>query len=243
MKRHIALLFLAICAMPMLAQNVAPNGFASDFQTVPVMGNVPGAGATFQTYVAIMNPTAAAFPVVATLYDTAGTARTATINLAAGEMKTYSNFLDAVFNGYAGGGAVTFRTADPSRRFILDVEVWTSGARYGTSIPALEFAGSTSRSFAPGISVDGSARTNLGCFNQSGTAQTVAATVYSKTGTVVGTVNFDLAGNAWRQIGVSSTVTDGYVAFDPQEPAVCYAVVVTNSTNDGKFVEATEYEP
>lgn len=242
MKRLLALLLLVL-AIPMFAQRVAPNGFASDFQTVPVMGNVPGAGATFQTFVAIMNPTASAFPVEVTLYDATGTARTATINLAAGELKTYPNFLANIFSNYVGGGAVTFRTSDPSRRFIVDVEVWTSGARYGTSIPALEFAGSSSRSFAAGVSVDAGSRTNVGCFNQSSTAQTINATVYNKTGQVVGTVSFDLQANAWRQTGVNSAVTDGYVAFDPQENAVCYAVVVTNSTNDGRFIPATEYEP
>lgn len=240
MKRLFALLLLA---MPIFAERVAPNGFASDFQTVPVMGNVPGAGATFQTFVAIMNPTATAFPVEVTLYDHAGNTQTAMIDLAAGELKTYTNFLDAVFAGYVGGGAVTFRTADPSRRFIVDVEVWTSGARYGTSIPALEFAGTNSRSFAAGISVDAASRTNVGCFNQSDVAQTVSGTVYSNSGQVLGTLSFDLEPNAWRQTGVNSAVTDGYVVFDPQEAAVCYAVVVTNSTNDGRFIPATEYEP
>ena len=242
MKRLIALL-IALCAVPLFARDLAPNGFASDFQTVPVMGNTPGAGATFQTFVALMNPTSTSFPVEVSLYDANGTKRNATITLAAGELKTYPNFLDAVFNGFVGGGAVTFRSADPSKRFIVDAEVWTTGARYGTSIPTLEFAGSSSRSFAAGVSVDAASRTNLGCFDQSGTANTINATVYNKSGQVVGTLTFDLPANAWRQAGVSSSVTDGYVAFDPQEAAVCYAVVVTNSTNDGRFIAATEYEP
>ena len=240
MKRLFALLLFAI---PMLAQNVAPNGFASDFQTVPVMGNTPGAGARFQTFVAIMNPTSAAFPVEVTLYDPQGTKRTASITLAAGELKTYPNFLETVFNGYVGGGAVTFRSGDASKRFIVDAEVWTTGARYGTSIPTLEFAGSNSRSISAGISVDAASRTNVGCFNQSDVPNLVKATVFSKSGQSVGTVNLDLPSNAWAQTAVNSMITDGYVQFDPQEAAVCYAVVVTNSTNDGRFISATEYEP
>ena len=243
MKRLFALL-LIVCAVPAFARRgVKPNDFASDFQTIPVMGNTPGAGATFQTFVAIMNPTSAAFPVEVSLYDNQGSKRTATINLAAGELKSYPNFLDAVFSGFVGGGAVTFRSANPAQRFIVSAEVWTSGARYGTSIPSLEFAGSNSRSFAAGISVDAASRTNIGCFNQSGDANAIAATVYSKSGQVLGTVNLNLAANAWAQTGVNSAVTDGYVVFDPQEAAVCYAVVVTNSTNDGRFISATEYEP
>lgn len=238
------LALLLIAATPLFAQRTgALNTFASDFQTVPVMGNVAGAGATFQTFVAIMNPTAAAFPVEVTLYDNDGTRRTATIQLAAGELKTYANFLDQVFDNYVGGGAVTFRSSDPTRRFIVNAEVWTSGARYGTSIPSLEFAGSASPSFAAGISVDAASRTNIGCFNQSEAVNNVRATVFSASGAMAGTVDLQLGPNAWAQTGVNSTVTNGYVQFEPQEAAVCYAVVVTNATNDGRFVMSTEYRP
>lgn len=222
---------------------VRPHDFASDFQTVPVMGNTPGNGATFQTFVALLNPTSTAFNIEVTLYDPAGASRTATINLGAGELKTYSNFLASVFNNYVGGGAVTFRSADPSQRFIVNSEVWTTGSRYGTSIPSLEFAGSNSPSFAAGVTVDAGSRTNIGCFNQSSAANMVRATVYNKSGTSVGTVDLNLPANAWAQTGVHSTVNDGYVVFTPAEAAVCYAVVVTNSTNDGRFISATEYRP
>ena len=242
MRKLLALLFI-VSALPLFAQRVRQQDFASDFQTIPVMGNTPGIGSTFQSFVALMNPTASAFPVEVSFYDGNGTKRIATIQLAAGELKTYPNFLESVFNGFVGGGAVTFRSADPGKRFIVNSEVWTSGARYGTSIPALEFAGSNSRSFAAGISVDGAQRTNIGCFNQSDAANRINASVLDKTGHVVGTVTFDLAASAWGQAPVNSMVTDGYIQFDPQEAAVCYAVVVTNSTNDGRFIMATEYEP
>lgn len=239
------LALLLIAATPLFAgqRTGAQNSFASDFQTVPVMGNTPGNGATFQTFVAIMNPTSSAFPVVVTLYEPSGATRTATIELAAGELKTFPNFLDALFNHYVGGGAVTFRSSDASRRFIVNAEVWTSGSRYGTSIPALEFAGSSSRSFAPGITVDAQSRTNIGCFNQSGSANNITATVRTSTGAVAGTVHLNLAANAWGQTGVNTTVSNGYIQFDPQDAAVCYAVVITNATNDGHFITATEYEP
>ena len=75
MKRLIfTLLALIVVALPSFAQRAAgPLDFASDLQTVPVMGNTPGAfGATFQTYVALLNPTASAFTIQASLYDTAG---------------------------------------------------------------------------------------------------------------------------------------------------------------------------
>jgi hypothetical protein len=247
MKRLIVfLILLTVAAFGAGAQSrggvQTDNAFASDFQTVPVMGNTPGAGATFQTFVALLNPTSAPFNVEANLYDQFGNKRTATITLAAGEQKTYANFLQSVFN-YTGGGAVTFRSDDPSKRFIVNSEVWTTGSRYGTSIPSLEFAGSNSRSFAAGVTVDGTTRTNIGCFNQSASENVVRATVMSKTGQTAGTVELKLPGNAWAQTAVNNQITDGYVVFDPSEAAVCYAVVITNSTNDGRFITATEYRP
>ena len=60
MKRLIyTILGLALTAAPMFGQSVRRLDFASDVQTIPVMGNTPGAfGSTFQTYVALLNPDA-----------------------------------------------------------------------------------------------------------------------------------------------------------------------------------------
>src|SRR6266704_904263 len=93
-----ALLFAA----PLFAQSArrpsTMDNCASDFQTVPVMGNAPGVGGSpFQTYVAVMNPTASGFSIQVTLYDASGTPHNAMISLAAGETKIYQNFLDTVF--------------------------------------------------------------------------------------------------------------------------------------------------
>lgn len=234
----------AVLALPALAQRARPqNGFASDIQTVPVMGNTPGAGGSrFQTFVALLNPTATAISIEATLYDPNGTPQQATIALAAGEQKTYQNFLDEVFH-YTGGGAVTFRA--PGQRFLVDAEVWTSGGvRYGTSIPAIEIAPSGAPSFSTGISVDSATRTNIGCSNQSDAANAVRATIYDASGTMnLGTVNLMLAPRAWSQAPVSAIVSNGFVRFEPTGAAVCYAVVVNNTTHDGRFVAATEYTP
>jgi hypothetical protein len=226
------------------------ESFASDFQTVPVMANTPGlAGATFQTYVALYNPTSSAYAVSVSLYDGAGNKRDATIQLAAGEIKTYTNFLDSVFSGFTGGGAVTFQSPDSAggthnNRFIVNAEVRTAGSRYGTTIPVLEFAGTTSRSFSAGVTVDSNNRTNVGCFNQTAAANAVKATVYDNSGKViVGTVTLNLPANGWGQTAVTSVVSGGLVQFDPADSAVCYAVVVDNSTNDGRVISAAEYKP
>jgi hypothetical protein len=248
MKRLICLVAFAIVTMPLLAQSArrTPNNlsFASDFQTVPVMANTTGAGgAVFQTYVALLNPTSSAFPVTVSLYDSAGVKHDAVIQLAAREQKTFDNFLGSVF-GFTGGGAVTFRSADSNKRFVVSAEVWTDEGRYGTSIPALEFAGSDSPSFAPGVTVNSGTRTNVGCFNQSGAPNTVTGTILDATGTMtLGTVTLNLAANAWSQTALSTVVSEGYVRFTPSDSAVCYAVVVDNFTNDGRFVPAAEFRP
>lgn len=235
-------LIALIAALPAFAQRPkSDNTFASDQQTVPVVANVTGIGGRFISYVAIFNPTSSAYAVTASLYDANGTKREAMINLAAGELRTYTNFLADVFQ-YEGGGAVTFRSPSPANRFIVSSEVRSGG--YSTTVPSLEFAGSNSRAFSAGVTVGSGSRTNVGCFNQSSAANTVVATVFDRTGTQsIGTVTLNLAPNAWGQTAVPHVVSDGFVRFEPGEAAVCYAVVVANTTNDGRYISATEYQP
>jgi hypothetical protein len=224
-------------------RSIAPNdSFASDRQTLPVVANTTGlGGAVFRSYVAILNPTSSAFSVTASFYDSTGTKKDATIALAAGELRVYGNFLATVFNT-TGGGAVVLSSPDPSNRFIVSSQVQTGN--FSTDVPALEFAGSNSRSFAPGISVNSQTRTNVGCFNQSDAANSIKATVLDSTGKLtIGSVTLNLPAKAWGQTGIPSVVSDGYVQFDPSDSAVCYAVVVDNTTNDGHFISAAEYRP
>ena len=249
MKR-LALIALAFTmTAPLYAQTKRSEAFASDFQTVPVMANVNGIGGAFQSYVALYNPTSSTYPVTVTLHDVNGGTKTAVITMAPGELKTYSNFLDTVFS-YTGGGAVTFQSPSSTggthnNRFVINSEIRAgAGARYSTTIPVLEFAGTASRSFAPGVTVDSNTRTNIGCFDQSGATNTVKATILDSTGKVtIGTTTLTLAPNGWGQTAVTSIVSGGLVQFDPTDSAVCYAVVVDNLTNDGRFISAAEYQP
>lgn len=254
MKRIILTAALAAAVgAPVLAQDetsASPLAFASDLQTVPTMANVPGQqGAVFQTHVSIMNPTSQTFAVKVAFYDGNGTKRDASITLAAGELKVYENFIDSIFK-ISAAGAATFSADETSggghnNRFIVSSEVWTTGAagRFGTTVPVLEFAGTTTKSFAAGVTVDANSRTNVGCFNQSANTNVVKATVFDGTGKSVTTINLSLPANAWGQTGVGSNVAGGYVTFEPQDPAVCWAVVVSNSSNDGRFISAAEFAP
>jgi hypothetical protein len=243
-----ALLLFATTAFAQREARPVANTFASDFQTIPVVANLPGNGATFLSFVAILNPTANAYTIDVSLYDATGTRRSAVIPMAAGELKVYENFLDEVFH-FTGGGAATFRSSDSAggtrnNRFILNAEVRTTGTRFSTSTPALEFAGTNSRSYVAGITVSPLTRTNFGCFNQSDAANKIVATIRDSTGAqILGTVDLNLSPNAWGQAGIPFTVTNGYVQFDPAEAAVCYAVVVDNATSDGRFISAAEYKP
>ncbi|HVE71862.1 MAG TPA: hypothetical protein VNI54_10875 [Thermoanaerobaculia bacterium] len=241
MKRIV--LIALIAALPAMAQRPRTNNtFASEQQTVPVVANVTGIGGKFVTWLGILNPTSTAYSVTASLYDANGTKRDAMINLAAGELKTYDNFLETVFAGYSGGGAVTFRAPSSANRFIVTSEVRSGG--YSTPVATIDFPGSGSRSFSAGVSVDATSRTNIGCFNQSAAANTITATVYDKSGTqTLGTVTLPLVANAWGQTNVPVVVSDGFVRFAPQDAALCYAVVVTNQTNDGRYLPAAEYQP
>jgi hypothetical protein len=253
MRKTLIVIAALLFAAPLFAQTArrgtTMDSFASDFHTIPVMGNVSGVGgARFQTRVSLLNPTANAFDIQATLYDNNGTTQNAVLHLAPGQEKTFQNFLGDVF-GYVGGGAVTLEAVGTpggthNNRFIVDAESYTTGTRYGTVIPVLEFPGSSSRSFAPGITVDSNARTNIGCFNQSNATNTITATVHDSTGaTTVGTVTLTLPANAWGQTAVTSVVSDGSIQFDPTGNAVCYAVVVQNATNDAHLTMASEYQP
>jgi len=242
----LAMLLVAASAFAGERRPVALD-FASDSQTVPVVANVTGVGgAAFISYLAIFNPTPSAYAVTASYYDATGTKRDAQINLAAGELKTFTNFLDAVFHVTGAGGAVTFTAPESAggqhnNRFIINTEV--RSGRYSTQIPVLEFAGSNTQSFAPGISVDANWRTNIGCFNQSALPNRIRANIFSSSGQAAGVSELNLPANGWGQTSVNAVVSNGYVQFVPAEDAVCYAVVVDNATNDGRLISSVEYRP
>lgn len=252
MKRLIATLALAVAA-PALAQSGsrAPAGgeISSSLLTVPVMANNPGQfGSFFRTRVSLMNPTNLSYDVKATLYDATGVPKVATISMAPGQIRSYDNFLEAVF-AFTGAGTVRLDSrasaAGSAALFVFSSEVYTEGATgsFGTTAPASPFGGTAAASFAAGVSVNSSFRTNLGCFNDSSSTVSIPADVYDPSGTKLETVTLDLPATGWNQKGVTQSVTGGYVKFRPAKPAYCYAVVVHNVSNDGRFIPGAEYEP
>jgi len=219
--------------------------FSSNFALVPSMANVPGLfGAVWKTRVGLYNPTATAYSVQVTLYDTSGKVKETTIEMAAGQFRSYENFLSDVFS-FGGAGAVKFDAGSDENQFVLNAAVYTDTAngRYITPVPALIYDASNLQSYSLGVTVGSGARTNIGAFNQSSSANTVTANLFDASGTLVSTLTLTLGPQAWNQIAVPSTVSGGYIEFKPTLPAYCYAVVVDNTSNDGNFVEATEFAP
>lgn len=227
---------------------------ADPYHLVPVMANNPGQfGAVFKTRVSIFNPTSFAYPIYVNLYNQSGKVATKTIAALPHEAKNYENFLQEVFN-YSGAGSVEFDSwfdppaGSPDYQFLVTAEVYTDSpnGQYKTVVTTggpVDDIGPSREAYSPGISVNASARSNIGCFNDSTSSQTVQAHLYAASGSLLHTYSMNLAGNGWSQIGIGDAVSGGYILWRPQAPCYCYAVVVDNISNDGTFINATKYVP
>jgi hypothetical protein len=227
---------------------------ASPVITVPVMANVPGAfgGLFFKTKVVLFNPTIFSFPVEVSLYGTNGFISKTTINLAAGQIKNYENFLADVFS-YSGAGTVNFDSlslpgGNLNLDFLVSAEVYTENEKgrfktVVTSGPPLDPISPTANAFSTGITVDSDTRTNLGCFNTSFSTNVIGADLYDSSSRLVTTINLTVGGGSWIQGPLPNAVSGGYIRWRVAGSAYCYAVVVNNTSNDGTFVPAVNYLP
>jgi hypothetical protein len=222
--------------------------------TIPVMANAPGLqGAFFKTRVVIFNPTQDNYTVDATLYSTSGQVAKVAINMAAGQVRNYENFLQQIFD-FSGAGAVKFDSlagapgGTTGREFIVTSEVYTDGpgGSYKTVAsagPILEDTLPEFDSFSLGINVNANSRANVGAFNSSAGANEINADVYDSSGSLLTTVTLALEAKTWNQVAVPVNVTGGYIKWRLQSPAFCYAVVVDNKSNDGTFIPASDFVP
>lgn len=223
---------------------------ASTSVVVPAVANVTGVtGSVFRSRISIFNPTAFTYPIRTTFHDTGGNVTNVTINMAAGQMRVYDNFLGDVFST-TGAGSARFESRDivggsSNFQFVVSAEVWTvvSSGRYGTSVTTIVGGASTSDAFSAGIRVDADFRSNVGCFNDSAATNTVVADVFDSSNNLVTSVIMTVPPNGWAQTAIPTNVAAGYVRFRPSQAAYCYAVVVNNTTNDGHFIPASEFVP
>lgn len=220
------------------------------------MANNPGLfGAFFKTKVSILNVSPYVYEIEATLFDLNGEVRKVSLAIGQRQSLSFDNFLEQVF-GYQGAGAVKLASlpaGGTNHQFLVSAEVYTDSlsGRYKTIVQPggdLDAISSNRGAFSPGISVDATSRTNIGCYNdgfQALSPQTVLVDLFTGFGTLLKTYTLNLPEKGWSQIGISDTVSGGYIQWRPQSQSscYCYAVVVDNNSNDGTFIPALSYIP
>jgi hypothetical protein len=247
MKRVISFSCVVLTALT-FARNASSQGntdSTSSLFYLPVAVHTPGLfGSFFKTHVAFYNATASRFPVQVTLYDSNGATHNATFDLGPNQSMAFADFVDEVFH-LTGAGTVKFDSGNAANKIALSADVYTNGpcGDFGTDVPAISATLSAAESITPGVTNNEAQRTNVACFNGSASANRVVAEVFDQENHVVQTLTLDLAGNAWRQIPITAPVEGGYVRFHPSAPAYCYGVVVTNLTNDGRFIPGQIFTP
>lgn len=247
------LLLVAVCSGAELVPLQSQAASASPVITIPVMTNAPGAlGGVFKTKVVIFNPTISSYPVEVSLYGANGFVAKTTINLSAGQVRNYENFLAEVFT-YTGAGTVNFDSlslagGNPNLKFLVSAEVYidSPNGRFKTVVstgPPLDPVSPTAIAYSIGITVDGDNRTNIGCFNTSFSTNVINADVYDSANRLVTTIVLTVGGGSWTQVSLPNSVSGGYIRWRPVNAAYCYAVVVNNTSNDGTFIPAVSYVP
>jgi hypothetical protein len=235
--------------------SLRPKGiFSSANHTIPTAANNAGAfGAFFKTKVSIVNVTSRNYTIYATLYRNGGGTSLRSISMAPRQSLNYDNFLQEVFT-YTGAGGVELDAwfdppgGDVLNEFAVTAEVYTDSpnGRFKTvvNIPsASDEISSTYQSFTPGIFVDSSSRTNVGCVNTASLAATVRLDLYNSTGTRLTGYTLSVPANGWAQGPIPQGVSGGYLIWSLQAGLFpdCFAVVVDNTSNDGSFLQPTKY--
>ena len=164
------------------------------------------------------------------------------------QARDFDNFLQDVFS-YSGAAGVDLDAvvAPPGgsdlNKFAVFAEVINDSTNgvYKTVVNISDPSDGlslTDPSITPGIFVDGSARTNVGCLNTATTQAIINVDVYSSTGGLLTTHFLTVPGSGWAQNGVLQDVSGGYLIWRLQSGVSpnCFAIVVDNQTNDGSFI-------
>jgi hypothetical protein len=239
MKKVVAGCVLLLCALSLSSAELTPPknkiATASPIITIPVMANTPGAlGGIFKTKVVIFNPTIFSFPIEVSLYGTGGLVNKTTINMAAGQIRNYENFLEEVFT-FTGAGTVNFDSlslpgGNSNLDFLVNAEVYMDSekGRFKTVVatgPPLDPISPSVSAYSLGVTVDANTRTNVGCFNTSFSTNVINADLYDASNKLVATVTLTLGGGSWNQVALTTPVAGGYIRWRPLASAYCYAVV------------------
>jgi hypothetical protein len=158
---------------------------------IPTAANNSGLfGAVFKTRVSIVNVTNRTYTINATLYRSGSGTIVRQITMGSQQARNYNNFLQDVFS-YSGAAGVDLDAVVPSAGG-SDLNQLRCSLRCTTTVPmGLQDCGehfgslqslSLTDTSVPGIFVDGSARTNVGCLNTATTQAIVNVDVYSSSG-------------------------------------------------------------
>jgi hypothetical protein len=168
------------------------------------------------------------------------------VSLAPGQTLTFNNILGDLF-GYTGGGAIDLDSGNTSFVFVVNSQVYVDspGGRYTTAVQFADDLGAITPSrpgWVVGISVNSLRRTNVGCASNTSIPQTITFQGFDANNFTVGSpLTFTLAGFGWDQFGANFFLTNGGVQITTTGNAVCYAVEVDNTSNDGTFQLATPF--
>jgi hypothetical protein len=254
---HIARTAL-VCLVFLLSGSIVELGEGQQRQAIatsahlliPTAANNAGLfGAVFKTRVSIVNVTNRTYTITATLYRSGSGTIVRQITMGSRQARNYDNFLQDVFSYSGAAGVELDAVAAPSaggsdlNQFAVFAEVYNDGANgvYKTVVNIADPADGlslTDPSITPGIFVDGSARTNVGCLNTATTQAIVNVDVYSSSGGLLTTHFLTVPAGGWAQNGILQDVSGGYLIWRLQfgvSPS-CFAVVVDNQTNDGSFI-------
>ncbi len=214
---------------------------------LPTSANANGQfGSVYKTKVSIFNAVSASYPIRVGLSDRGGEIAHTSVFIGPGETLTYNNILNDLF-GYVGGGAIDLDSSNGNFVFIVNAQVYVDspGGRYTTAVQFADDLGAITPArpgFAIGISVNGQRRTNVGCASNTSIPQTIQFQGFDANNFAVGTpLVFTLNGFGWDQYGANFSLTNGGIQITTTGNAVCYAVEVDNTSNDGTFQLATPF--
>jgi hypothetical protein len=246
MKKLIVVVFALVLTTPLLAEEAHVRSKAPlvvgavSHLLLPTSAYANGQfGAIFKTKISIANVTGNSYTIRAGFSTQAGEVAAQNITIFAFETLTYENFLSDVFQT-SGAGAIDFDSSNTSNRFIVAAQVYVDGpnGRFSTSVQSADEAGTIIAGrpgYVVGVSADSFDRTNLGCASDSGFPQTITAQVYGPSNEPLGSLSFDMNPYGWNQVPVHIGVTNGIMVINSTQRAVCYGVVVDNTSNDGTF--------
>jgi hypothetical protein len=226
----------------------APNAVgAVSHLLLPTSANANGQfGAVYKTKVSIFNAANATYNIRVGLSVGGGEIAHAFISIAPGQTLTSNNFLSDIF-GYSGGGAIDLDSGNTDYRFVVNSQVYvdTVNGRYTTAVQFADDLGDITPSrpgYVVGVSVNSVRRTNIGCASNSQFDQTITFQAFDPNNFAVGNpFSFNLAAFGWAQYGVNLSLTNGGIYVTATQNAVCYAVEVDNTSNDGTYQLATPF--